>query len=334
MNCGRRPPRCCVLKEFTIGSNDAGQRLDRFVSKTVHLLPASLAQKYIRLKRVKVGGKGAKRDYKLSAGDTVQMYINDEFFETPDDNYFYLKNPSPSPDIIYEDANILLVNKPAGLLCHSDDSNDHGSIISRIHSYLYQKGEWNPFDENTFSPALCNRIDRNTSGIVIAAKNAESLRIINEKIKLREIDKYYLTIVHGTPDPLSGNISSNIFKDSVKNMVFVTKGSRPGTKTASMEYRTLTTSGDLSLLECRLITGRTHQIRAQLADIGFPLLGDGKYGNERLNRKYGEKRQALCSYRLVFSFKTDAGLLQYLDKKTFALKSVPFVEKYFPTSKL
>ena len=318
------------MKEFTIGQNDAGQRLDRFVAKTVRLLPGSLAQKYIRLKRIKVSGKGASRDYKLSVGDTVQMYINDEFFETPAGNGACRKTAAPSLDIIYEDSNILLVNKPAGILCHSNNSHDYGSILSRIQSYLYQKGEWLPQEENAFSPALCNRIDRNTSGIVIAAKNAASLRIMDEKIKLREIDKYYLAIVHGVPAPPYGKLESNIFKDSVKNMVFISKDSRPGTKTASMEYRTIATAGRLSLLECRLITGRTHQIRAQLAGIGFPLLGDGKYGSERLNREYGEKRQALCSYKLVFSFKTDAGKMQYLDKLVFEIRSIPIVEKYFP----
>ena len=322
--------RCRILKEFTIGHNDEGQRLDRFVAKTVHLLPASLAQKYIRLKRIKVGGKGSKPDRKLSAGEVVQMYINDEFFEAREKGGAYLNAAPPSLDIIYEDRNIILVNKPAGTLCHSDDSYGYGSVISRIQAYLYQKGEWRPQEENAFCPALCNRIDRNTSGIVISAKNAESLRIMDEKIRQREIDKYYMAIVIGAPDPPSGRLESNIFKDSAKNMVFITKESRPGTKTATMEYRTIATGGGLSLLECRLITGRTHQIRAQLAGIGSPLLGDGKYGNERLNREYGEKRQALCSYKLVFSFKTGAGILQYLDKRTFEISRVPIIEKYFP----
>jgi len=318
------------LKEFTIGKNDAGQRLDRFAGKAVPLLPDSLMQKYIRLKRIKVGGKGAKRDYKLSDGDVVQMYINDEFFEPPRQEKTYLKTASPPPDIVYEDENILLINKPAGVLCHGDGGYDYGSVISVVQAYLHQKGEWRPRDENAFAPALCNRIDRNTSGIVAAAKNAESLRIINEKIKLREIDKYYLAAVHGAPDPPSGRLAGFIFKDAVKNRVFVKKDSIPGAKTAAMEYKTLEAAGQLSLLECRLITGRTHQIRAQLAYIGHPLLGDGKYGSERLNKPYGEKYQALSSYKLVFNFKTDAGILQYLDKSAFMLRNVPFVEKYFP----
>jgi len=318
------------MKEIIIGTNDAGQRLDRFVAKAVPALPPSLMQKYIRIKRIKVGGKAVKRDQRLSAGDVVQMYINDEFFETTEEENAYQKITDPELDIIYEDANILLINKPAGVLCHSDESYDYGSVVSRLQAYLYQKGEWKPRAENAFTPALCNRIDRNTSGIVISAKNAEALRIINEKLKLREIEKYYLTAVHGTPHPAEGLLEGHIFKDAVKNQVFVTKTSRPGSKQAVMEYRTVATADGLSLLECRLITGRTHQIRAQLADIGHPLLGDGKYGSERLNKRYHESRQALCSYKLVFTFKTDAQSLSYLSNSAFRLHNIPFVKKYFP----
>jgi len=318
------------MKEFIIGTNDAGQRLDRFVAKAVPVLPPSLMQKYIRIKRIKVGGKAVKRDQRLSAGDVVQMYINDEFFETTEEENAYQKITDPALDVIYEDANILLINKPAGVLCHSDESYDYGSLVSRLQAYLYQKGEWKPRHENAFAPSLCNRIDRNTSGIVIAAKNAETLRIINEKIKLQEIEKYYLAAVHGQPYPAEGILEGYIFKDAVKNQVFVTKTGRPGSKSAVMEYRTVATADGLSLLECRLITGRTHQIRAQLADIGHPLLGDGKYGSERLNKRYHESRQALCSYKLVFSFKTDALSLSYLRNSAFQLHGIPFVKKYFP----
>jgi 23S rRNA pseudouridine955/2504/2580 synthase len=165
--------------------------------------------------------------------------------------------------------------------------------------------------------------------MIIAAKNAESLRIINEKIKDQEIDKYYLAAVHGIPKPPSARLEGYIFKDAVKNIVYVSKHRKPGAKSALMEYRTLKSSGQLSLLECRLITGRTHQIRAQLADIGNPLLGDGKYGSSRLDKQYNETKQALCAYKLTFAFKSDAGLLQYLSNQTFKLHSIPFVEKYF-----
>ncbi|MCL2227346.1 MAG: RluA family pseudouridine synthase [Oscillospiraceae bacterium] len=317
------------MKEFQIGKNDAGQRLDRFVSKAAPLLPASLMQKYIRIKRIKVGGKAAARDHKLAYGEVVQMYVNDEFFETPSEENAYLKITDPALDLVYEDDNILLINKPAGMLCHSDGSPSPSSAISRLQAYLYQNGQWKPRDENAFAPALCNRIDRNTSGIVLAAKNAEALRIVNEKLKLREIDKFYLAAVHGTPKERSATLEGYIFKDAVKNQVYVSKTSRPGSKSAIMEYRIVASEGGLSLLECRLITGRTHQIRAQLASIGHPLLGDGKYGSERQSKPYGEKHQALCSYKLAFAFKSDAGLLSYLDKKNFRLRDIPFAKKYF-----
>jgi len=322
------------MKEFNIKQNDAGQRLDRFTAKAVPLLPSSLAQKYIRIKRIKVNGKGTKRDYKLELDDTVQMYINDEFFETPDVENVHLKIGDPALDIVYEDEKIMLINKPAGILCHSDSGFDFSTIIVRVQSYLQKSGEWRPRDENSFTPALCNRIDRNTSGIIIAAKNAESLRIINEKFKLHEIDKYYLAIVHGIPKPSCAKLDGYIFKDSVKNRVYVSKYSTPGSKTAVMEYSTITASGSLSLLECRLITGRTHQIRAQLADIGHPILGDGKYGNGRLDRLYSETKQALCSYKIIFNFKTDAGTLSYLNGKAFQLPDAGFSKKYFPELKI
>ncbi|MCL2152286.1 MAG: RluA family pseudouridine synthase [Oscillospiraceae bacterium] len=318
------------MKEFTIGINDAGQRLDRFLAKAVPTLPASLAQKYIRIKRVKVGDRGADRGYKLVVGDTVQMYINDEFFENPRIKNTFLENTDPALDIIYEDSNIMLIDKKEGILSHSNGLYDYSSAIVRIQAYLSQKGQWRPGDENSFAPALCNRIDRNTSGIVIAAKNAESLRIINEKLKTREIGKYYLAITLGAPHQECGILESYIFKDSTKNRVYVSTNGCPGAKPAAMKYRTIATEGRLSLLECCLITGRTHQIRAQLASIGCPLLGDGKYGNDRQNKPYGESHQALCSYKLVFEFITDAGMLTYLGGNTYQIHNIPFVKKYFP----
>ena len=317
------------MKEFVIGKNDAGQRLDRFVGKTVPLLPDSLLQKYIRLKRIKLNGKGSKRDTRLSEGDYVQLYINDEFFEKPREENSYLKVGKPRVTIVYEDENILLADKKPGVLCHSAGQWDFNTLIANIQAYLAQKGEWHPGEENAFAPALCNRIDRNTGGIVIAAKNAEALRISNEKIKLREIEKYYLCAVHGRPNPSSGTLENYLFKDAVKNRVYVKSKSEPGAKTAVTEYHTLRSKGPLSLVECRLLTGRTHQIRAQMAYAGWPLLGDGKYGSERFNKNYTETGQALYSYKLLFSFPTDAGILNYLRGREFTVDSVDFVEKYF-----
>ena len=215
-------------------------------------------------------------------------------------------------------------------MCHSAGVWDYNTLIANIQAYLAQKGEWKPREENAFAPALCNRIDRNTGGIVIAAKNAEALRILNDKIRDREIDKYYLCAVQGRPKPASGRLEDYLFKDAVKNQVYVKQKSEPGAKTAVTEYRVLCSSGKLSLVECHLLTGRTHQIRAQMSHAGWPLLGDGKYGSERFNKGYDEKGQALYSYRLVFDFPTDAGILNYLKGCEFRVDKVDFVEKYFP----
>lgn len=322
------------MKELSVARNDAGQRLDRFVGKAVPLLPESLLQKYIRLKRIKLNGKGAKRDTRLAVGDVLQLYINDEFFEQPREENSYLKVGTPRLNIVYEDDNILLLDKKPGVLCHSAGVWDYNTLIANVQAYLAQKGEWRPKEENAFAPALCNRIDRNTGGIVIAAKNAEALRILNEKIKAREIEKYYLCAVHGRPNPPGGTLENYLFKDAQKNQVYIKSRPEPGAKTAVTEYRLLCSKGPLSLVECRLLTGRTHQIRAQMAHAGWPLLGDGKYGSERFNRSYGEKGQALYSYRLRFDFPTDAGLLNYLRGREFRAAQVDFAEKYFGVTDL
>ena len=319
-----------LMKELTVGKNDAGQRLDRFVGKAVPLLPESLLQKYIRLKRIKLNGKGSKRDTRLNEGDVLSLYINDEFFEKPTERNSYLKVGAPRLDIVYEDENILLADKKPGVLCHSAGEWDYNTLIANIQAYAYQKGEWRPREENAFAPALCNRIDRNTGGIVIAAKNAEALRIINEKIKEREIEKYYLCVVRGRPKPAEGQLRGYIFKDAAKNRVYVRRKPEPGAKEALTYYRTLASQGGLSLVECRLGTGRTHLIRAQMAAGGTPLIGDGKYGSDRENKKLGEDGQLLYSYRLEFAFKTDAGALNYLNGRSFSVSRVDFAEKYFP----
>ena len=320
------------MKELTIKANDAGQRLDRFIGKAVPLLPESLLQKYIRLKRIKVNGKGSKRDTRLVAGDLIQLYINDEFFEKPREENSYLKVGTPRLDIVYEDENILLIDKKPGVLCHSAGVWDYNTLIAHIQAYMAQKGEWNPRDEASFVPALCNRIDRNTGGIVIAAKNAPALRVLNDKIRDREIEKYYLCAVKGRPSPASGRLENYLFKDALSNQVYIKKRPEPGAKTAVTEYRTLASKGGLSLVECHLLTGRTHQIRAQMAHAGWPLLGDGKYGSERFNKNFSEKYQALYSYKLFFSFPTDAGPLAYLRGKEFRVEKVDFAEKYFGIS--
>lgn len=317
------------MKEFIIEKNDAGQRLDRFLAKAVPLLPASLAQKYIRIKRIKRNGARAERDTRLEAGDVLQLYINDEFFDKPREDNAFLTVASPKLNIVYEDANILLVDKRPGLAVHPHDGAEYGrTLIDHIQAYLYQKREWNPRGENSFTPALCNRIDRNTGGIVIAAKTAEALRIMNQKIKDRELDKRYLAVVEGTPKPAVGQLKGYIFKDAKKNRVFVSDTPKTGAKTAQTNYRVLASEKGLSLVECELITGRTHQIRAQFSHAGHPLLGDGKYG--KLDKRFDRTYQALYSYKLTFAFTTDAGELENLNGRSFQVEQVDFVTQYFP----
>ena len=316
------------MKEFTIAKNDAGQRLDRWMGKTMPLLPAPLAQKYIRLKRVKLNGKGAKRDTRLQVGDVLQLYINDEFFDRPTPENAFLSLYQPQLNIVYEDENLMLLDKRPGMVVHPDETERVNTLITHIQAYLYQKREWSPYWENSFAPALCNRIDRNTGGIVIAAKNAETLRIMNDKIQAREITKKYLCITLGRMQPAAGRLELFLRKDEGKKLVDVFDHPVAGAKTALTDYLTLRTEGPLSLVEVELLTGRTHQIRASFADIGHPLLGDGKYGKGDVNRRYGETRQALYSYYLRFDFPTDAGILEYLRGKEFKVDDVPFVGKY------
>jgi 23S rRNA pseudouridine955/2504/2580 synthase len=299
------------------------------VGKSLPLLPPALLQKYIRIKRIKCNGARAARDQRLREGDVLQLYINDEFFDQPREDNLFLTLFKPVLDIVYEDENIMLLNKRPGLVVHADETEKVNTLINHIQAYLYQKREWNPRWENAFTPALCNRIDRNTGGLVIAAKTAEALRIINEKIRTREIEKRYLCITVGAPKPPRGTIECFLRKDEKKKQVSVYHRPVSGGKKAITRYETLERRGGLSLVEVELETGRTHQIRASFADLGCPLLGDGKYGRGEVNRRYGETRQALYAYCLTFDFATDAGALDYLKGKSFRVEQVPFREKYF-----
>ena len=318
------------MHEFTIQKDDAGQRLDKFLSKALPSLPVSLLYKSLRTKKIKVNRHRADGKQMLLVGDTVQLFLPDEFFPAKGENtslptFAAIKT---NLSVLYEDENILLVCKRPGVCAHEDAEGNQNSLILHIKAYLYQKGEYDPEGSLSFAPALCNRIDRNTGGIVIAAKNAESLRILNEAIKNRELDKFYLCAVHGVPKPKSALLSGYLIKDADRNTVRVYDKNPPrGAKDIRTRYRVLAEADGLSLLEVELLTGRTHQIRAHMAHIGHPLLGDGKYGINRADREQGYKYQALWSYRLTFSFPEDAShMLSYLRGKTF---TVPKEEIYF-----
>ncbi len=287
-------------------------------------MPESLLHRYLREKRIKINGKKTPLNTRLCENDTVELYIKDEFFEKESkDAYLFLNAPI---NTVFEDENILLVDKTPGVIVHSDDKEDSDTLINRILSYLYKKGEWDPKEENTFVPALCNRIDRNTGGIVICAKNAETLRCVNEIIKKREIEKKYLALVHGIPEKKSGRISNWLLKNPDTNKVSVFHSPKKGALEAHSIYRVLKSSRerDVSLVEVELLTGRTHQIRAQFADMGHPLVGDGKYGVNRDDKKLGYKFQALYSYKLVFRPTDENSHLAYLAGREFKVKQVFF----------
>ncbi len=304
------------MRTLYIKQNDAGQRLDKFLSKAVKALPKSLMYKCIRTKKIKVNRKRTEIGYILCEGDTVELFISEEFFsdKAVDEAFTKLK---PNLDIIYEDENIMILDKKPGIIVHSDDNEEINTLISHIKAYLYKKGEYVPENEQSFAPALCNRIDRNTGGIVIAAKNAEALRVMNEKIKNDELSKYYLAAIHGQPKKKEAELVAYLKKNSENNIVDIKNEPHPDYKKIVTRYKVVDTAKDLSLIEVELVTGRTHQIRAHFSSIGHSLLGDGKYGVNRDDKKLGYKFQALYAYRLEFRFKNKGTLLDYLDKKVF-----------------
>ncbi|MDD6214718.1 MAG: RluA family pseudouridine synthase [Firmicutes bacterium] len=315
------------MKELIINKNDAGQRLDRFLAKLLPAMPQSMLYKSLRKDCIKVNGRHIKNgNFRLCEGDELKLYLKEEFFIKPDPDKAYL-SIDPQLDIIYEDKNILLVNKKQGMCVHADNEGDCNTLIEHIKAYLYRKGKFKPEQENTFVPSLCNRIDRNTGGIVIAAKNAEALRIMNQKIKNREIKKFYLCLVYGTLEKKVGRLTGYLFKDEVKKQVYIYNSPRKGAKSIATKYRVLEEYSGYSLVEAELETGRTHQIRAGFAACGHPLLGDGKYGSNEINRRFNYNGQALYAYRLRFEFTTESGILDYLNGREFKVEKVKFAKK-------
>ncbi|MFT3952582.1 MAG: RluA family pseudouridine synthase [Oscillospiraceae bacterium] len=320
------------MRELLIGANDAGQRLDKFLAKAVDKLPQGLTYKYLRTKRIKLNGKRCEGAARLAEGDVISLYIGDEFFNVVAAEYAFL-NAWAELNIVYEDAQILLADKPCGLVVHEDEENTADTLIARIQRYLFEKGAYDPAREQSFAPALCNRIDRNTSGLVLCAKTAEALRILNQKIRDREIEKRYLCVTAGVPAQREAELRAFHRKDERTKTAEVSDRPLPGFRTMVTRYKVLADDGVLALVEAELVTGRTHQIRAQFAWAGFPLLGDGKYGINRINRDYNVKTQLLHARRVKFCFSTDAGVLSYLDGQEFCTEMPWFAEKFFPHQK-
>ncbi|MDO4617928.1 MAG: RluA family pseudouridine synthase [Clostridia bacterium] len=313
------------MREITVGANDAGQRLDKFLLKLMPSMPENMLYKGLRKELVRLNGKHAKdASVKIKKDDVLKLYFKEEFYEKDTDRAFM--NLIPKVNVIYEDSNIILADKPQGMSVHEDETGSIDTLINHIKCYLWKKGEYDIDNEQSFAPSLCNRIDRNTKGIVIAAKNAEALRIMNEKIKNREIEKYYICAVFGILKKKQATLKAFLRRDEKKKQVYIYDKPVAGGKTIITEYKVLAEKNNKSLLEVHLKTGRTHQIRAHFAHIGYPLVGDGKYGDGNKNREIGVSYQALCSNRLKFDFKTDSGILEYLDGKEFSLGEIPFYE--------
>ena len=306
-----------------------GRRLTRFLQKTMPAASMGQLRRFLRLGRIKVDKRRGSEDTVLHAGALVEMYVEDAWFEQVQKEDPFYSRIRPKLTILYEDEQVMLLDKRAGLICHPDEGEKVHTLLTYAQAYLYQKGEWNPGTD--FAPALCNRIDRFTAGIVILAKTQEALRAMDAKIRTHEVQKYYLCAVHGRMKHPEGTLRHYLLKKPEQKKVTVLRREEPGSKEAVTYYQAIDEHNGLTLCECLLGTGRTHQIRAQFAAIGHPLLGDNQYGQAKQNEKYGRVNgQALCAYRLIFAFEGDAGCLSGLNGLTVQVKDVPFVREYFP----
>lgn len=298
--------------EVVINKNQGNQRFDRFLRKYFENAPLSVISKNIRKKNFKINDKRAKNNDFVYEGDIIKMYISDENY-----NKWLTKTDFKPSDfdlnIVYEDDNIIIMDKDYGQLTHAASKDDYGdNLVDNMLSYLYKTDAFDKSDK-TFKPAVVNRLDRNTAGLVIGAKNSESLRILNKAMKDNIIDKYYLTLVYGKVRN-DFKIDSLIEKNENKNKV---KKSKEGKRILTY-FRVIDYNDLYSFLECKLITGRTHQIRYSLKENGTPILGDRKYGDKNINKmikdKFGINNQILLSYKLVLP-KIEG--LEYLYGKEF-----------------
>lgn len=297
------------MKEIQIGANDAGQRLDKFLQKYFTNLPKSMMYKAIRNKKIKINRKRCQFDQQLKEGDIVLLFLPPEFLE---EKVTEIPLYTGNLDVIYEDSDILIVNKEAGLLSQSDQAGQQDTLVGRVQYYLYAKKEYDPEQENSFTPALCHRLDKNTQGLVIAAKNARALRIMNQAIKEHKIQKYYYAVVEGTFSQKDFSITCFIKKEQTKALV--SRSYKEGYKEASMDVHVMDSNPNGSLIQVLLKTGRFHQIRASMAFIGHPLTGDHKYGYQGPKKKY-----ILCAYRIsIQNVELD------LPQKDFLIPNLPF----------
>ncbi len=314
------------MKSFTAGTNEEGVRLSRFVESVTKDMPRSMMYKAFRNKRIKVNGKRAEPDTRLHQNDLIELYINDEFF--PAGAAAPAKKPprrQPPVTVIYEDGNIAVLYKPAHLLCHSDRTGD-ANLVDAFAAYLQAKGEYDPHAEQRFAPAICNRLDRGTEGLVIAAKSYAALRDMNAIIRDNQMKKEYLTITVGTPP--AGRHIAWLQHSEKNNKVRIHAREAEGYKQIITEVTPIRQNGPFTLCRIGLITGRTHQIRAHLAYLGHPVLGDIKYGNRKMNERTGLKTQALCAQRLTFDRIPQDNILHELSGRVIKLEDPAIVRQF------
>lgn len=307
---------------IVIGPNEAGQRLDKFLRKYLKDVPLSAIFRGIRKGDVKVNGSKAKEKYALVEGDNLEIKISSE--EPKKANFIKV---DVDIKVTYEDENMLLVEKRPNLLVHSDRKDGEPTLTDFVLSYLSEKGDYRPEEEITFTPASCNRLDRNTSGIVLFGKNFESLKLLNEMIRERNIKKYYSALVKGRIK--DGIYEGYIKKDQENNVSKIYDSPIKDSKKIAMEVKTIQSNGLFSFIEIDLITGRSHQLRAHLAHLGNPIVGDTKYGEKKLNsffkNKFDLDYQFLYAFKLVFTNCPEK--LEYMENKTIAESLPPIFKK-------
>lgn len=316
------------MREFIISAADDGRKLEKWLIREMPTVGMGMRQKYFRLKCFKLNGRHVKGDAILQKGDVLQAYVNDSCFEKPKKEDPFLSKIRPNLSLLYEDEHILIADKRPGLTAHPDAHEKVNTLLTHAQAYLYQKGEYEPGRD--FAPALCNRIDRFTGGIVLIARSEDAMRILNQKIRDREIGKFYYCIALGSFRRREGMLDNYIVKAPEAKKVSVSLTPAEHGQRSQTKYRVLAQKDGLNLVECELLTGRTHQIRAQMAFAGHPLLGDNQYGDRRRNEKYGRSFQALYAYKLKFDFTTDAGALNGLKGREFTAPEVRFISEYFP----